>query len=270
MKTLHIPILSLALLVIASATAQAGQFANAKVVSVIGTVAKYSPDGSNRPLKVGELLKEGDSISVTALSEAKLVFSNGSELTIEENTSINITKLQQEPFSGGMSYQQLQADPSKSQTLLSLNYGKLSGHVKKLKPNSSFNIETPLGTAAIRGTIWSALLIYDAERGEIVLSVKNFDGLVDIISRYIGQIEYGKGNIGEKPYNSGMTETVKDLIPKNHTILIRLSEGDPYFDDLLNLIKNYVPTGPKPVITPSGNDDDFGIIVVSPEGPTNP
>lgn len=273
MKTLNISILSLALLVIASVTAQAAQLASAKVISVVGTVAKYSPDGGNSQLKVGEILKEGDSISVTALSEAKLVFSNGSELTIEENTSIDIAKLQQDSFSGGMSYEQLQADPSKSQTLLSLNYGKLSGHVKKLKPDSSFNIETPLGTAAIRGTRWSALLIYNAERGEFLLTVKNFDGLVDIISRYIGQFEYGKGNIGDKGYDSGITETVKELIPKDHTIVIRLRKGDPYFDDLFNLIKNYIPTGPKPVITPGGpfgdDDDDLGIIVVSPEGPQN-
>lgn len=274
MRTLNISFFTLALLVVASATAQAAQLASAKVVSVIGSVTKYSPDGVSAQLNVGNILKEGDSVSVTALSEAKLIFSNGSELTIEENTSVDIDKLQQESFSGGKSYEQLQADPSKSQTLLSLNYGKLTGHVKKLKPDSSFDIETPLGTAAIRGTRWSALLIYNAERGEFLLTVKNVDGLVDIISRYIGKFEYGKGNIGDKGYDSRISETTKELIPKEHTIVIRLRKGDPYFDDLFKLIQNYIPTGPKPTITPGpfpggDDDDDFGIIVVSPEGPIN-
>lgn len=276
MKAYTIPILSLSLAVLmaASVTAQAAQLASAKVVDVVGTVTKYSNSGQKAPLQKGDILKEGDSISVTALSQAELVFSNGSELTIEENTSVNIAKLQQESFSGNQSYEQLQADPSKSQTLLELNYGQLSGHVKKLRSDSSFNVDTPLGTAAIRGTKWSALLIYNAERGEFLLTVKNYDGLVDIISRYAGQFDYAESNIGTKGYDSSISETTQELIPQDHTIVLRLSKGDPYFDDLFQLIRNYVPDGPKPVITPGPgpgtrpgpDDDDFGIIVVSPEG----
>ena len=181
MKTYRLPLLSLAFFLIASVTAQAAALASAKAVAVTGTVTKYTPDKKQSPLKTGDLLKEGDSISVTALSEAKLVFSNGSEMTVEENTSINFAKLQQDSFAGNKSYQQLQADPSKSQTLLELNYGKLSGHVKKLRRDSQFEIETPLGTAAIRGTQWSAMLIYNSEREEYLFVVKNFDGMVDII-----------------------------------------------------------------------------------------
>ncbi len=247
----------------------AQQLASAKVVDVVGTVTKYSPDGSNTQLQVGDILKEGDAISATALSSAELVFSNGSELTIEENTSVNIAKLEQAPFGGNQSYEQLQADPSPSQTLLELNYGKLSGHVKKLRQDSNFDVETPLGTAAIRGTRWSALLIYNAERGEFILTVKNYDGLVDIISRYIGQFEYGKGNIGDKGYDSSLSDDTRELIPAAHTVVIRLHRGDPLFDDLFDLIKNVTPSGPSPVITPGGpgGGDDFGVIVVSPEGP---
>ena len=272
MKAHSISLLSIVLLTVAAVAAQGSQLASAKVVDVVGTVTKYTAGGDQAPLQKGDILKEGDSVSVTALSEAKLVFSNGSELTIEENTSVNIAKLQQEAFAGNKSYEQLQADPSQSQTLLELNYGRLSGHVKKLRPDSSFNVDTPLGTAAIRGTKWSALLIYNAERGEFLLTVKNYDGLVDIISRYIGQFEYGEGNIGDKGYDASISETTRELIPRDHTIVIRLREGDPYFDDLFDLIKNFIPDGPQPVITPGpgpgpgpGPDDDLGIIVVSPE-----
>lgn len=274
MKTHTFSILSLAIFMIASVTSQAAQLASAKVVDVVGTATKYSAAGQQSPLKTGDILKEGDSISVTALSKADLVFSNGSELTIEENTSVNIAKLQQEAFSSNQSYEQLQADPSKSQTLLELNYGKLSGHVKKLHSGSQFHVDTPLGTAAIRGTKFSALLIYNASRGEFLLTVKNYDGLVDIISRYVGQFEYGKGNVGDKGYDSSLSDEAKELIPENHTIVIRLHKGDPYFEDLFQLIRNHMPTDPKPVITPGPGPgpgdpegDDFGIIVVSPEGP---
>lgn len=276
MKAYKSIIHSLAILLLATVAASAAELASAKVTSVTGSVTKYSSNGQQTKLAPGAILKEGDSLTVAALSEAKLVFSNGSELTVEENTSVNIAKLQQEAFSGNQSYEQLQADPSKSQTLLELNYGKLSGHVKKLHADSEFNVETPLGTAAIRGTKWSALLIYNAERGEFILSVKNYDGLVDIISRYAGTITYGEGNVGTKGYDGSISETTRELIPQDHSVILRISEGDPYYDDLFELIRNYVPTGPQPVITPaapsggSGNeDDDLGIIVVSPEGPSN-
>lgn len=275
MKILKITILKSALFLFAALTAhtaQAAELASAKVIEVIGSVSKYSADGQLSPLLVGQILKEGDSVSASTLSTAKLIFSNGSELTVEENTSVEIKKLEQAAFSGNRSYEQLQADPSRSQTLLSLNYGKLSGHVKKLQANSTFEVETPLGTAAIRGTNWSALLIYNAERGEFLFVVKNFNGLVDIISRYMGQIDYGQGNVGDKGYDSTISEDTKELIPEGYSVVIRLSKDDPLFDDLISLLSNYLPTGPTPVITPGtpgplgDGDDDFGIIVVSPEG----
>jgi len=273
-------LLAFAALIIATLPVHASQLASAKVTEVVGTVTKYDGAGNQAPLEVGDILKEGHSISVTALSQAKLVFSNGSELTIEENTSINIAKLQQDAFAGGKTYEQLEADPSKSQTLLELNYGELSGHVKKLRKDSSFYIETPLGTAAIRGTFFTMRLFYNVERGEFLLIVKNIDGLVDIISRYIGEFEYGEGNIGDKGYDSSITEDTTEAIPQDHTVVIRLHVNDPYFDDLFDLLKNYIPTGPRPVITPGGkpdndndddddNDDDGDLIIVSPEGPSD-
>ena len=63
-------------MMIAAVTASAAQLASAKVTEVTGTVTKYTPDGGNAPIKVGDILKEGDSISATALSQAELVFSN--------------------------------------------------------------------------------------------------------------------------------------------------------------------------------------------------
>lgn len=273
MKVHNIPILSLAFFMLASVAGQAAQLASAKVVDVVGTVTKYGAGGEQSPLQKGDILKEGDSVSVTALSRADLVFSNGSELTIEENTSVNIAKLQQEAFAGNKTYGQLQADPSKSQTLLELNYGKLNGHVKKLRADSRFDIETPLGTAAIRGTNWSALLIYNTERQEFLFSVKNFDGDVEVISRYLGTIEYGKGNIGDKGYDASIDEETREVIPEDHTVILRLRKGQPGFDELFDLIENTDPTKTQPVVTPGPvpgssdpEDDDFGIIVSSPEG----
>lgn len=277
MRFLKLPAIAALLFALSGLSATAQELATAKVVSVTGTVTKYSPDGGNAPLRVGDLLREGDAVSATALSAADLVFSNGSEMTIEENTSVNFATLTQEAFSGGKTYAELEADPSTSQTVLELNFGKLSGHVKSLQSDSRFDVETPLGTAAIRGTTWATLLIYDAENEEFILSVENEDGAVDFFSRYVGGVQYDDENVGDKGYASELEESVREEIPSAHTVIVRLPKTDPLYDDLIQLIQNYQPTGPQPTPTAGpvpgdpdpedddGESDDFGIIVVSPE-----
>lgn len=262
------------LLVITALSSAAAQISSAKVLSVEGTVTKYSKDGGNSRLNPGEVLVEGDSVSATAMSSARLVFSNGSLITVEENTSFEIAKLAQEPFSGSASYEQLQADPSASQTLLELNYGELGFHVKKLREDSTFNIQSPLGTAAIRGTQGSVRLIYDAEQGAFLFFVKNSEGRVDIISRYAGGATFGSDNVGNQSFDSEEAEETTEPIPQAHTLVIRLSRGDPLFDELFQAMQNFIPTEtpqgrlelPLPQLTPR----DASVMVISPDGPRRP
>jgi hypothetical protein len=273
MNILRIPFTIFCVILLSALSSHAAQLASAKVLETTGTVFKYVGEDMSAPLTAGDILTEGDSISVTALSSAKLVFSNGTEITVKENTSVNIAELKQSPFSGSQSYEQLQADPSQSQALLELNYGELDFHVKKLQPGSSFNIETPIGTAAVRGTTGTVRLFYNAERQEFILKVKNNDGLVDIISRYIGEFEYGSGNTGDKGFDSGLSEDTVEPIPQNHTVIIRLNRNDPLFDDLFKTYRNFIPTKgqvelPSPVFTP--NPEDPGVIIVSPEDQGTP
>jgi hypothetical protein len=271
MSLFKLSLLAVFAIALSSLSAAAQQLATAKVIQVTGTVTKYMANGELQQLSTGDLLREGDAVSATALSSADLVFSNGSELTIEENTSVNFATLKQQAFSGNKRFEALDADPSTSQTLLELNYGKVSGHVKKLRSDSSFEVETPLGTAAIRGTRFTVTLIFNTERQEFMMSVDNIDGLVDVISKYVGSIEYGSANIGDKGFKSGLEEETREEIPAKHKVIIRLQRTDPFFDDLIKEDKNTDPKTPTPTVTPgptpgTGDDDDFGIIV-SPEGP---
>ena len=261
---MNIPRLSLLaafLIALSSLTAAAQQLATAKVITVTGTVTKYLSNGDLEPLAEGDLLREGDAVSATALSSAELVFSNGSEMTIDENTSVNFATMEQQAFGGSQRYEALQADPSPSQTVIELNYGRLSGHVKKLRGDSRFEVETPLGTAAVQGTRFDIRLIFNANREEFLLSVKNIDGVVDIISKNAGSV------------GSDQTAEVREPVPTGQTVFLRLRRTDPFFDDLVQLTKNFVPTDPPPAITPGSGpglddtNDDFGVIVVSPEGP---
>jgi len=255
MKTLRIPLTILCLFALSAISAQAARLASAKVLELTGTVTKYSPNGQNAPLKVGDILTEGDSLSSAAKSSAKLVFSNGSELTVRQNTSINISNLEQESFAGNQSYEQLQADPSKSQTLLELNYGDIDGHVKKLSYGSNFRIKTPLGTAAIRGTYFSISLRYDSRSGNFTLSVTNIDGTVDIISTFSGDILFGdnKEVVKEFEGESDGTNERTSTVPETKTIKIRISRDNPNREAILAFVKTIVPSEIRVII-----DDDTG------------
>ncbi|MDB4345706.1 FecR domain-containing protein [bacterium] len=186
MKFLRIPFLALSILAMSAISAHAAQIASAKITAVEGVISKSSLDGSVSPLALGDILIEGDIVNVAELSTVTLVFSNGSEIVIQENSSLNIAKLQQEPFSGNQSYEQLQADPSKSQVLLELSYGELDGHVKSLRSGSTFEVDTPLGTASIRGTTFKVSYITiqnGAEVQSVVFSVENKEGRVSVAKK---------------------------------------------------------------------------------------
>jgi hypothetical protein len=269
MKNTRFHLVLLALFGLSALTINAAQLASAKVLSVTGIVT----NSEESPLAVGAILAQGDSVVTSALSNALLVFSNGSELVVKEKSSVTLAELTQEAFSGKKSYEQLQADPSKSQALLELNYGKVSGHVKKLRPGSTFKIETPLGTAAIRGTKFTVETRYDAARGEYILAIENEDGLVDIISSYVGSLEYGRGNVGDMGYVAAVSYNKSESIPARHKVIIRMSKNDPNYDEIINRVKNYAPfqsvgTQPEvivvpPIIETDPTAEDVGII--SPE-----
>jgi hypothetical protein len=271
MKHSRLHLVLLGLFTLSVLTANAAQLASAKVLSISGTVNTNTEDSQSKPLKTGDILKQGDSIVTTALSSAHLVFSNGSELTVQENTSVTLAELTQEAFSGKKSYEQLQADPSKSQSLLELNYGKVSGHVKQLKEGSDFHIQTPLGTAAIRGTKFSVDLSYNRERGEYVLVVNNFDGKVDVLSRVGDSLEFGRGKRADKGFEADNPDTINS-IPAGHIVTIRISEDDPNYDDVIDVLKNYAPfqggdDRPETIIIVTPPIEDPGVQIASPNEP---
>lgn len=281
MKTLRIPFTILCVLAISALSAHAAQLATVKVLSVEGTVTKYTASGDQSLLKAGDILSQGDSISASELSKADLVFSNGSEITVSEGTSVKIAMLEQEPYDGSQTYEQLQADPSKSQTLLELNYGQLNGHVKKLSTASSFRVKTALGTAAIRGTRFSIGIEFSSN--QLRLTINNIDGLVDLITQ---TEDLGDSAVGEKTFN-GEADITSTPIPPTGKVSVSASPENPVFTQILSAIATApgvdvevntdgsititvdVPPAtdqgdgplPPPVITP----EDPDIIVVSPE-----
>jgi len=101
----------------------------------------------------GVLLPVGASVHTGAKGEALLLLSNGTIVTISENTKMKISSFVQEPFEDkGRSIGDLEEEPSSSSVLVDLEIGDLVVKTKKLNKKSNFEISSPVGTAGIRGT----------------------------------------------------------------------------------------------------------------------
>ena len=236
--------------------------------------------GRESPLKAGDILREGDRLNSTEGSKAFIVFSNGSELTLYQNTSLSILALEQEPYTSQRVYNELEADPSKSQTLLELDYGQLDGHVKKLTKESSFDIKTALGTAAIRGTRFRIGLLFTANKFR--LTITNFDGLVDLITQTTAPVITGDTADGEGNTFDNGSDVSTTPIPPAGECNVETNQGSPVFDAIISglsaipgldvavssdgTLSVEIDLGgfiPAPEVTPDPVTDP-GVIVVSP------
>ncbi len=81
------------------------------------------------------------------------LLSNGTLLTLDQNTQMKVASFKQKPFKDdGRKLTDLAGEPSSSEVLIDLDFGSLVVKTKKLKKESSFNIDSPVGVAGIRGT----------------------------------------------------------------------------------------------------------------------
>ncbi len=110
------------------------------------------PLGKNSTIP-GMLLPDGAAVQTGPGGNALLLLSNGTVVTVSENTKMKISSFVQEPFEDkGLSVGDLQEEPSSSSVLVDLELGDLVVKTKKLNKKSNFEIASPVGTAGIRGT----------------------------------------------------------------------------------------------------------------------
>ena len=103
--------------------------------------------------KVGEVLPQGRFLQTEEGAKATLLLSNGTLVTVQEKTKMKIGSFEQVPFdAGGRKVSDLEGEPSNSKVELDLDFGSMVVKTKKLNKGSTFNINSPVGTAGIRGT----------------------------------------------------------------------------------------------------------------------
>ena len=124
------------------------------LTKITGNVTVTRADGtSSRATGTVTGVTEGWTIVTDAGARASLLFSNGSSVTINENTSVAVAEFFQTRHSS-RTVSTLSSEPSTSTTTLRLDYGELIGSTKSLRQGSKFEVQTPVGIAGIRGTNW--------------------------------------------------------------------------------------------------------------------
>lgn len=123
-------------LVLSAVSASNGRQVTVTITDLRGQMEIYGRSGSpgiGRKVKIGELLKVGDTIQTQDGTEATLTLPEGSMLHIGENTSIDLVALAVDPATGA---RQSQVKLLKGHMRATLS----AGHQKE---GSSFDIETP-------------------------------------------------------------------------------------------------------------------------------
>ena len=104
-------------------------------------------------VKSGGILFDGHTVKTGANAKVVLLLSNGTVSTLKSDSTLNIKKFTQSKFDpGATKLSELEGEPSSSDVIIDLNIGDMVVDIKKLDKKSSFNIESPVGTAGIRGT----------------------------------------------------------------------------------------------------------------------
>ena len=108
-------------------------------------------DGSTPPIRVGDLLPLGSTLKTPTDSTLKLLFANGAILILQPRSQLRLAHFASKD-SLQNTVQSRPSEQSKSHTDLDLPVGAVLLDVPPLKKESKFQVTTPLGTAALRGT----------------------------------------------------------------------------------------------------------------------
>lgn len=163
--------------------------------AVKGSVSIKNKDGSIATIKNDQTLPQGAVISTTKGSSVVIGFSNGASLNLGGESELVIDEYLQESYDTSKPIS-AKAEPSTSTTKLQLNKGELVGSVKKLNyaKGSTFTVNTPVGAAGIRGTIFRLIFTVDS-KGKGHYSLVTLEGVVVFTSPKIKvpkSVEAGK------------------------------------------------------------------------------
>lgn len=170
-----------------------GKIIAARVLGHVDAIS--NSDGKTRVLQDGDHLADQTTIVTAGNASVILVFSNGATLNVAGDSSLNIEKFEQDPFSEDVKVAALTQEPSTSTTRLSLTKGDIVGKVAHLNVDggSEFSVQTPVGAAGIRGTTFRIVFRPDPATGRAFFVVTTADGRVLFTGETSGPVNIPKG-----------------------------------------------------------------------------
>lgn len=134
-----------------------------RVIEVQGSPAVIvMADGSTPPIRVNDTIPPGSTVKTSADSSLKLLFANGAILILQPRSELKLTHFASKdslPMQTTTGHRP--SELSKSHTDLSLQSGAALLDVPPLKKESKFQVTTPLGSAAVRGTRFYVIIRKD-------------------------------------------------------------------------------------------------------------
>lgn len=123
------------------------------LVSEEGTVKFLDSENNFLPMvNVGEIIPKSYLIETGDDGQLVGLLSNGTLLTLTENTRMKVATFKQDPFKDdGRKLADLPGEPSQSKVTLDLDFGSLVVKTKKLNKGSSFDINSPVGVLESEG-----------------------------------------------------------------------------------------------------------------------
>lgn len=177
----------------------------ALVLTLKGEVSVVNSTSANgSAATVNQFLSPGDSLVTGQASDALLLLTNGTTLSVGANTTFELKAFYQDDFNAGKDkVASLEEETSLSTVLVDLQVGDLVVDVRKLKKKSSFEISSPLGVAGIRGTSFG-LSVSSNMTKLLVLT-----GLVDFVSNENKQNQVGAEKV--LVLSTGKEAVINDL-----------------------------------------------------------
>ena len=174
--------------------ADSGKPGSVRVLEVTGETSVALTDKSvPKPLVIGSFIQQGQVIKTGKDAKALLLMSNGTEIMVEPNTIFHVDRFVQTPFdSSKVSYHNIKAEPSTSQTRISVTTGTIIADVAKLAKGSSFKIGTPNGDLSIHGTLIE-VTVNTTAGGSVSVTINLPQGLSDFASVNGQQVTLSNG-----------------------------------------------------------------------------
>jgi hypothetical protein len=257
----------------ASAAARVkGQIIAARVQGHVVAVSKT--DNSTRTLHDGDKVTDQTTVVTSPGASVILVFSNGATVNVAADSNLDIEQFEQDPLAEDVKMSDLKQETGTSTTRLNLTKGELVGKVVHLNVDrgSEFTVQTPVGAAGIRGTIFR-IIFRPGRDGKAFFVITTSDGTVVFRGSTSGPIPVPAGKQVVATFNyTAPSAGGTDTTPPTATATVVTTDTSPAEESqITNVVQQFTGTATTVVFPPSGsaNGSGTGSGTGTPPAPNN-